>query len=159
MLVEWMRQQEIRSYLELGVYRGGLASVLHEIFGFEVIAGADAGVIQKERKLEVSLPQAMRMCWATTESSEYRRFRHAMGKMDLVFIDADHSYGAVRKDFERERRQPHRFLAFHDIKNETHAPGVVRLWNELGGKKRELYVERTDGEQMGIGVWSEKERP
>lgn len=159
-LCAWMRRKETRSYLELGFYRGGLLSVLHENFLFEKVAGADAGVIQKERGLSVSLPKAARICWAKTESPEYRRFRHAMGKIDLVFIDADHSYGSVRADYEREKKQPHRFLAFHDIRNTEKAPGVVRLWNELGGKKKELYVPRMDGrEEMGIGIWSQKETP
>jgi len=159
-LCVWMLRKNIRSYLELGFYRGGLLSVLHENFRFERVAGCDAGSIQKERGLSMSLPKEAKICWASTESPEYRRFRHAMGKVDLVFIDADHSYGSVRADYEREKKQPHRFLAFHDIHNRDKAPGVVRLWNEIGGKKKEIYVPRSDGrEEMGIGIWSQKETP
>lgn len=160
LLCAWMEKKEIKSFLELGFYRGGLISTLTAIFGFERVAGADAGVIHKERGLDWRVPKRARVCWAKTESPEYRRFRHELGKMDLVFIDADHSYGSVRQDYEREKKQPHRFLAFHDIKNVAHAPGVVRLWNEIGGKKRELYVPREDGRaEMGIGLWSQKETP
>jgi len=169
LLCEWIERKEIRSYLEIGFYRGGLLSTLQALFQFERVAGCDEGLVQKRKKLAVSLPPAAKICWAKSESPEYRRFRHAMGKMDLVFIDGDHSYGGVRQDYEREKRQPHRFLAFHDIKNTEKAPGVVRLWNEIGGKKRELYVPRTvldgqmrmvsTGDEMGIGIWSQTETP
>ncbi|HEX9640579.1 MAG TPA: class I SAM-dependent methyltransferase [Candidatus Krumholzibacteria bacterium] len=157
---EWIEKKEIRSYLEIGFYRGGLVSALHALFAFDKVYGCDAGLIQAERGLSVELPDDARICWAEAESPRYKRYRHSLGKIDLVFIDADHSYGSVRADYERERKQAHRFLAFHDIKNTRQAPGVVRLWNEIGGKKRELYVPRTDGgDEMGIGIWSEKETP
>lgn len=161
---EWLAKKEVRSYLEIGFYQGGLLSTLHEIFGFERVAGCDEGSVPKRRKLPVAVPKAARICWAKSESPEYRRFRHALGMVDVVFIDGDHAYGSVRQDYEREKKQPHRFLAFHDIKNTTQAPGVVRLWNEIGGKKRELYVPRLDGvvmpgDEMGIGLWSQKETP
>jgi hypothetical protein len=160
LLCKWIEKKTIRSYLELGFYRGGLMSVLSEIFRFEKIAGCDEGLVQARRELKMKLPLAASVCLAKTESPAYRRFRHALGMIDLVFIDADHSYGSVRQDYEREKKQPHRFLAFHDIKNIAKAPGVVRLWNELGGKKRELYVPRpSGGDEMGIGLWSQKETP
>lgn len=167
LLCEWIEKKAIRSYLELGFYRGGLLSALHELFRFEKVAGVDPWVIQRERGLVVSLPDDAKICVTRSEHADYRKFRHELGKIDLVFIDGDHSYGSVRADYEREKKQPHRFLAFHDIKNTHHAPGVVRFWNELGGKKRELYVPRTvlemrmvtNGDEMGIGIWSQKETP
>ena len=118
--------------------------------------GADDGEAARRRGIEPRFPKSARLCHTKLETPEYRRYRHDLGKVDLVFIDADHSYGAVRQDYERERKQPHRFLAFHDIKNTEHAPGVVRLWNELGGKKKEL-VSPESG--MGIGIWSMRETP
>ena len=82
-----------------------------------------------------------------------------MRALPLVFLVA--AFGAVAQDYEREKQQPHRFLAFHDIKNTARAAGVVKLWNELGGKKREIYVPREGAayEHMGIGLWSQKETP
>lgn len=158
-LCEWIEKKEIKSYLEIGFYRGGLMSALHELFRFERVMGCDEGLVQKRRELHVSLPKEAKICWAKSESPEYRRFRHAMGKIDLVFIDGDHSYGSVRQDFEREKKQPHRFLAFHDIKNEEKAPGVVRLWREIGGKKKEIFSPREGADKMGIGLWSQTETP
>lgn len=156
LLAQWIERQEIRSYLELGFFAGNLLSALHAMFEFEKVAGCDDGEAAFRRGITPRLPKAARVCAARAASPAYRQFRHGLGKVDLVFIDADHSYGSVREDYERERRQPHRFLAFHDIKNDVHAPGVVRLWNELGGKKRELVHP---GSGMGIGIWSGKERP
>lgn len=160
LLCDWIEKQAIRSYLEIGFYRGGLMSALHARFAFDVVAGCDEGIVQERRRLKVEIPKDARVCWATSTSPTYWKFRADLGKVDLVFIDGDHTYGAVRQDFLRERRQRHRFLAFHDIRNTSMCPGVVKLWNDMGGKKRELYVPRTDGgEDMGIGLWSESEAP
>ena len=98
LLCEWIEKKKIRSYLEVGFYRGGLLSALHEIFQFEKLGGCDEGLVQKRKGLAVTIPQGAKICWAKSESPEYRRFRHAMGKFDLVFIDGDHSYGGVRQD-------------------------------------------------------------
>lgn len=156
MLCSWIAKKEVKSYLELGFFTGALMRCLHKNFRFDKIAGADDGAALRARGVAPRVPPAAKICSSKLETPEYRQFRHGLGMVDLVFIDADHSYGSVRQDFERERKQPHRFLAFHDIKNTEHAAGVVRLWNEIGGKKRELVA---DGSGMGIGIWSQKETP
>lgn len=52
---------------------------------------------------------------------------NGMGPFDLVFVDGDHSYDAVRRD---HRNYPAgRFQAFHDISNASF--GVHRWWQEV----------------------------
>jgi len=155
-LVDWMMGHGIRRYLELGFFTGAHLLALDAICGFELVAGADDGAVAAAHGVTPRLPKAARICRAKLETPTYRQFRHDLGKVDLVFIDADHSYGSVRQDYEREKRQPHRFLAFHDIANAEHAPGVVRLWSEIGGKKRAIVHP---GSGMGIGIWSATEKP
>jgi Methyltransferase domain len=48
---------------------------------------------------------------------------------DCVFIDGDHSYGSVRRDYETYKDRA-RMLVFHDI-NDAFCAGVVQLWTEL----------------------------
>ena len=53
-------------------------------------------------------------------------------KFDFVFIDADHSYEAVKRDIKRWRKRVRRggILAGHDYKRSSH-PGVTRAVNEI----------------------------
>jgi predicted O-methyltransferase YrrM len=82
--------------------------------------------------------------------------------VDLLFIDADHSYGGVKTDFELYAPlvRPGGLVAFHDICHHHLFPEVRvdRLWWELkarhaGPRMRELvYYVRPWGTGMGIGV-------
>jgi hypothetical protein len=84
-------------------------------------------------------------------------WRRELGPIDLVLIDANHRYDAVKRDFEINRAFPHRFLALHDITGARRGTeGVARLWAELEGDKTEI-VE--PGSKMGIGVWSNRVQP
>lgn len=46
---------------------------------------------------------------------------------DVVFIDADHSYDAVRKDFDMWWPAARKLVGFHDIL----IPDIVPFWNEV----------------------------
>ena len=58
----------------------------------------------------------------------------------LVFIDADHTYDGVKRDWTHwlARLAPHAIVAFHDYKNPAYE-GVTRLVDELcaGGRLRQ----------------------
>ncbi len=71
------------------------------------------------------------------------------GRYDLVFIDGDHSYEGVEKDFLTYGAMG-KIIAFHDIVNDG-TPGVKQFWDELKTK----YPHRTDEivrSGMGIGI-------
>jgi len=77
----------------------------------------------------------------------------ALGPYDFIFIDADHTYGSVKADFENYGPLGKR-VAFHDIRKP--APGenqkleVWKLWLELKDRPtaEEFYGV---GTKMGIG--------
>ena len=78
-------------------------------------------------------------------------------KLDLLFIDGDHSYSGVKSDFETyvDLVRPGGMVAFHDIAE--HPPNlkceVSQLWRELKGKYRhEEIIESHDQGWAGIGV-------
>jgi hypothetical protein len=50
------------------------------------------------------------------------------GEIDLLFIDGDHSYEGVKRDYVAWSPKVNGYIAFHDYLNE---PGVTRLVNEL----------------------------
>ncbi|MCC6620722.1 MAG: class I SAM-dependent methyltransferase [Deltaproteobacteria bacterium] len=158
-LCELIEAQEIRSYLEIGVWTGRLVSTLHRLFDFDHVHACDIGWVE-EVGLPLNLPFGIDFLRASSHSERYVAWRKRMPPVDLVMIDGDHTYEAVKHDFEINRRLPHRWLAFHDITgdNET-TVGVKRLWDELVGVKieivrphRELGLTRST---MGIGLWRE----
>jgi hypothetical protein len=157
---EFIEANNIRSYLEIGVWTGGLVSALHSVFGFDQVAAADQGWAET-KGFEIHLPEKACVFRGNSDSPEYKSWRANLGHVDLVLIDANHSYSAVKLDFEINRQYPHRFLAFHDITGSNRwTTGVRRFWEELNeGHKVEILRPHAELERdhsiMGIGVWSE----
>ena len=161
-LCEVIEAANVRSYLEIGIWTGGLVSVLHQLFGFERVAACDDGYVET-LGLEISVPNECRLFRGDSSSQAYQEWRAGLGHVDLVVIDANHSYGGVKRDFELNRRFPHRLLAFHDITGANrYTTGVRRFWEELDwGHKLEIVRPHPElgleTPTMGIGIWSESE--
>lgn len=82
--------------------------------------------------------------------------RLAGRQIDLLFIDGDHSYGSVRRDYELYAPLTRHLVAFHDM---VGTEGVATFWNELvaAEKSRPFLTFRHDSAadwtlQMGIGL-------
>ncbi len=74
-------------------------------------------------------------------------------KFDFIFIDGDHSYEGVKKDFEMYTPflKKGGYVGFHDIKKFQHSnDGVEQFWKELNYPVKLEF--KSDGFAMGIGV-------
>lgn len=74
---------------------------------------------------------------------------------DAIFIDADHSYEAVKSDWEHYGAMARKLVGFHDIDNSC--IGVRKLWGEIKEKHKTSamvcpYIHPVCGERQGIGV-------
>ena len=89
---------------------------------------------------------------------------------DLIFIDGDHSYEGVKRDFElyKELLSPRGYIVFHDIDPEhvfRDGPGgqVYKFWQDLDyGSKTNIVTIKSSGKITcfgakehfgGIGIW------
>ena len=85
--------------------------------------------------------------------------------VDFLFIDGDHSYEGVKRDFElyNDLVRPGGLIAFHDIvpDNETRygvltggwAGGVPKFWSEVKQDfKHEEFIQDPNQDGLGIGV-------
>lgn len=85
--------------------------------------------------------------------------------VDFLFLDGDHRYEGIRRDFDlyRHRVRPGGMIAFHDIVPDNYtrhgvhtggvAGGVHRLWRELRDEyEHQEFIAHPDQDGRGIGV-------
>ena len=84
--------------------------------------------------------------FGNSQDVETVEWAKSSGPFDLVFIDGDHDYDGVKKDYENFGPLG-KLVVFHDIAHPGH--GVKKLWSEIKGNKQT--TEKVFSE-MGIGV-------
>ncbi|MEO8664090.1 MAG: class I SAM-dependent methyltransferase, partial [Ignavibacteria bacterium] len=75
-------------------------------------------------------------------------------RIDFLYIDGDHSYEGIKKDFEIYSKfmAPDGLVGFHDINTFKEGYGVNRYWNEIKSKyKFEEFIKK-DSRVMGNGL-------
>lgn len=176
---EWLLNRShysIKGVLEIGVRRGGTAALWHALCSGAVI-GVDYGGIDslgedETRLLADKMQDELDRYYfiygdSHSENTRIRVMRDILhlckdGKVDLLFLDGDHSYEGVKKDFEMYKGlvSSGGCIAFHDIVD-THltrsaGQGVYRFWQELegdkGGDKGDKIEFSIGAEWGGIGV-------
>lgn len=192
-IVERMEQipQEIRPFaeylwndikpvhaLEIGVRHGGTAALWTQICSGQVIGidwyGAD------------SLGKAMTCEVAESMEERYKNYHFVCGDshdkktkdnllyymqvlsidaFDLIFLDADHSYTGVKKDFQMYGNllSARGVIAFHDIAESDFIKqvghGVWKFWKELKSDPKYISQEFSIGSDWGgIGSLRVKEK-
>lgn len=157
--------------LEIGTAFGGtlflltrLASPRATIVSVDLPGGRFGGGYGRKRRLLYQRlarrEQRLHLLQGDSHSSEMlARAKAALGgqPLDYLFIDGDHTYEGVRKDFEMYSPLVRRggVIAFHDIAEHPPEIGceVSRLWNEIkGGYRYSEFIEDRKQGWAGIGV-------
>jgi predicted O-methyltransferase YrrM len=164
-----IRNKDIKTYLELGVGNGGsffinsifLQKTATKLHCVDNIAYRDTHVKQSEAKIQKKIDMLQEMF------SDKDIFFHNMSTdkffdqnkniFDCIFIDADHSYEGVYRDYQNAMKviEPNGIIILHDIANTD--TGVYKLWNkikEIHPNVREFKYKSnpTLGFPCGIGI-------
>ena len=170
-LLEIVKKNSSQNILEIGTANGGT------IFSFARMGGDDAvlatvdlpnrafgyGYPSWRARIYRSFPakgQKINLVRGDSHSNEtFEEVERVFGSsnVDFLFIDGDHSYEGVKKDFEMYGQLVKKggVVAFHDIVDgdEEFVGGVPRFWSEIKNNYRhdELVHDWNQG-GLGIGV-------
>lgn len=144
-LLNFFRSNNIKRYLELGVGNGG-SFFINSIFlqkSVETIHCVDSleytnfgqtfdKINKKVEKLKEFFPDKNINFFNMTTDKFFETNKE---EYDCIFIDADHSYSGVIKDYENSLNYVRKggWLIFHDI--DSTSTGVCQAWNELKNKQ------------------------
>lgn len=160
-----------RTVVELGTARGG------SLFLLSCVAQADARIISidlpaglygggyplwKGMLFRRMVGPGQRLCLLRGDSHSaemVKRAQAALGgeAVDLLFIDADHSYEGVKKDFlsYRHLARPGGVIVFHDILDNISDRdiNVAPFWREVAQRwETETIIDSPHQGQFGIGL-------
>ncbi len=164
---------KVKNFLEIGTDRGGnfvLLCALSNKNGIKISIDIPFGKFgennfdkQERNKILLDCPGIISLFEIDSHSDiAFRKASDSLNgqKLDLLFIDGDHTYDGVKKDYEMFSPlvQEGGLIVFHDIVDSTYHNssdcGVARFWKELDGEKIEFIAGRTWG---GIGVIKKRE--
>jgi predicted O-methyltransferase YrrM len=159
-----------RAVLEIGTQAGGtlycwckLADPAARIVSVDLPGGEYGGGYTPERAEEMRLlfpsnGQALHLIQADSHSPDtLAQVRSLVGSLDFLFIDGDHTYEGVKRDFEMYASlvRPGGVIALHDIcKSASPDSKVDVLWREIKERYRhqEFVVPPAGWGGMGV-LW------
>ncbi len=148
------REQPLR-ILEVGSWEGG--TLWHWLQIADFVVSIDDGMRRAEEWEEWALEAGSELTLLQGMSQDPDLVEKArdLGPYDFIFIDADHTYPAVKADWENFSPMiaPRGVFAFHDtqhIGDPTY--GVEQLFNEITseGDRRWIHIVMTN--HCGIGM-------
>jgi predicted O-methyltransferase YrrM len=173
--IDYIRMERPRCICEIGTANGGTNLLLsHTLESVETIIGIDLYVMNAAC-LRLLLRPGQRIHLINGSSSAPRTFarvRAALGgdKIDMLFIDGDHRYDAVKRDFVLYSQlvRDGGLIMFHDIVPDHRsrygrptprfAGDVPQFWNQLKPHYRHReFIRDPDQDALGLGIlhWSE----
>jgi len=154
--------------LEIGTSQGGTLCILARlaasqatIISIDLPGGQFGGGQTKLRSVLYrtfgKLFQRMHLIRGDSHAEEvYARVKHITRSLDVLFIDGDHTYEGVKRDFLLYARlvRPGGIVFFHDIAEHPEKAGgdVPRFWNEVKTLHRHEEIIENPEQGWGIGV-------
>ncbi len=152
-LLETLPDRYREAVVEIGVHQGYSLLNWRRAFNPHVLIGVDNSQIGLR---EFILEQAQAdFIWADSNSIETVKLVEEKlhgHKIDFLFIDGDHSYDAVKRDFElyTPLMNPGGEIVFHDAVLQGHPlVEVYKFWQEIKDKYKNITINEDD---TGYGV-------
>ena len=168
--IDFLNRHKISVIVEIGTADSGTHLLLSElVYSQKTMIAIDLEIRNRKSLSTINSNNDNRL---SIEGSSHSGRTHSKllsllknKKIDLLFIDGDHSYEGVKKDFELYRSSVSKngIIAFHDIvpdsfsrtgiKTSSYVGEVPKFWNEI--KKNynyEEFIESKDQDGCGIGV-------
>ena len=139
-----------KNILEIGAWKGYSAEVWLSLTPEKLIT------IEINHQFEdASIHPEIKYLWDhdSTKIETFQEVEREMPVVDFLFIDADHNYNLVLKDWQMYSKlvRPGGIIAFHDVNYVAENVTVKPLWDEL--KTKHNYIEiKTEQHSTGIGV-------
>lgn len=156
-LLETLLLASVKNIIEIGSYDGGttisLAQIAINLTTVEILPRYDVNHIKKYCNFEF-------VRGSSFDTNVVNRVRMISPISDFLFIDGDHSYEGVKRDFENYRPfvKSGGLIAFHDIvESDSHKEQgafVFRLWKEIKHdfKYEEYFYGASDWGGIGV-LW------
>lgn len=143
----------IKRVLEIGTWKGYSAKLWVEAFNPEKLATVEIDSMKRDA---IILPEPQYEyywgCNSHEESVKNKIYETFDGEIDFLFIDGDHTYGGVRKDWEfySPLVRSGGVIVLHD--NLYSAPNVEvdKLWNEIKGDYDWVEIKSKGSTGMGV---------
>ncbi len=158
---EKKNKKKIDSILEIGFSHGLTNTILNKFFNFKKNIAIDLlGAHLNGTTLLANLRfKNLIMFCSDTNSKKTINNVNKLGPFDLIFIDADHNYQSVKRDFNNYKNvlSKNGLIIMHDIFLPN--SGSKKFWNEIKNNKSFKYNEiicKKYPFKYGIGILNQK---
>jgi len=154
----WLQDKDIKRILEIGIFEGGTLMCWKFLFPTAYACGIDIGGNDHSPLHELGNKYGFNLMLNTDSHhpETFEKLRHE--KFDMLFIDGDHTYEGVKKDFEMYSSlvTENGMVVIHDIKDTQHHRDsncfVGKFWNEIKDKHEVREFMEMGTNWGGIGV-------
>ena len=155
LLVKYARRCKIH-FVEIGTYKGGASSLISKCLSDDVKLttidifrkASKASISQPLREIIPTYEEAKRTIEEQGDVSKveivkgnsWRIGKNWKGEIDILFIDGDHSYEGVKKDFINW--EPHVVKGGYILMHDANFKGVKKMMKEISKSSRFSFKER-----------------
>lgn len=169
--LDFVKAQDPQHVCEIGTADGGTNFLLSQALpSVKLMIGVDLFVKNKFKlsHFSKSLQEIKFIDGSSYDDCIVNKVKQILGddrQLDLLFIDGDHHYEGVKKDFLKYRHlvREKGIIVFHDIvpdyftrhgvKTNRWVGGVPTFWNEVKSiYPHWVFIENADQDGLGIGV-------